>query len=235
MRLSELRQKYNLAPLRPKHLRFFDELSDEAKEFAVENERNSGRRFDDDDAAFLTEDFQNQLTEKGFEAVKVFWSLSYCQGDGVAFYGRVYPDDLKGKDKNAQKLIEKLEKAGEEFSIEITGAGGWYHYRHSMTVEVDFKNETDDEDLPARLKIVLPVWRGEFECYLSEKVKEISDELEKSGYAEIDYRYCDKTIRQDLSEREDLYAKCGTLAMSSIEFGKWKESNNSISAFAVSN
>lgn len=235
MGLSELRQKCNLVPKRPKGLRFFDELSEEAKDSAIENERNSGRRFDDDDASFLTEDFQNQLVEKGFEAVKVFWSLGYCQGDGVAFYGRVYPDDLKAKDVIARKLIERLEKAGGEFSIEITGANGWYHHRNSMTVEVDFENETDDENLPARLKIVLPVWREDFESYLTEKVKEISDELEKSGYAEIDYRYSDETIRQDLSEREDLYAKCGTLAMSNIEFGKWKESNNSISAFAVSN
>ena len=234
MPLSELRRRYNLAPLRPKHLRFFDELSQEAKEFAVENERNSGKRFDDDDAAFLTEDFQHQLAEKGFEAVKVFWSLSYCQGDGVAFYGRVYTDDLKAKDVVARKLIERLEKAGEEISIEITGAGGWYHHRNSMTVEVEFENEKDDEDLPARLKIALPVWREEFENYLSEKVKEISSELEKSGYAEIDYHYEDETISQDLSESDNLYQKNGTWAMSDTEFGKWKD-NNSFSAFAVSN
>lgn len=130
MKLSELRRKYKFKPKRPNGLRFFDELSDEAKEFAIENERSSGRRFDDDDALFLTEDFQQQLSEKGFEAVKVFWSLGYCQGDGVAFYGRVYADDLKAKDKEACKLIERLESAGDEISIEITGANGWYHHCH---------------------------------------------------------------------------------------------------------
>ena len=235
MKSSELRQKYKLARKRPKGLRFFVELCEEAKESAIENERNSGRRFDDDDAAFLTEDFQNQLAEKGFEAVKVFWSLGYCQGYGVAFYGRVYAGDLKAKDAEAKKLIERLEKAGDEIFIEITGANNWYHHRNSMTVEIDFENETDDEDLPSRLRIALPVWREDFENFLSERVKEIISELEKSGYAEIDYRNCDEIIHQDLSERENLYAKCGTLAMSDIEFGKWNETNNSISAFAVSN
>lgn len=235
MKLSELRQKYKLARKRPKGLRFFDELSDEAKEFAVENEKNNGRRFDETDASFLTEDFQFQLNEKGFEAVKVFWSLGYCQGDGVAFYGRVYADDLKSKDSRAKKLIEKLEKAGDEIAIEITGANGWYHHRNSMTVEIDFENETDEDDLPARLKIALPVWREEFEGYLSEKVKEISDELEKSGYAEIDYRYSDEIICQDLSERGNLYEKDGTLAIREFEVEKWRESKNSISTFAVSN
>lgn len=234
MKLSELRQKYKLVPKRPKGLRFFDELSDEAKGFAVENEKNSGRRFDETDALFLTEDFQQQLNEKGFEAVKVFWSLGYCQGDGVAFYGRVYTDDLKSKDLNAKKLIERLETAGDDISIEITGANGWYHHRNSMTVEINFENETDDEDLPARLKIALPVWREDFEGYLTERVKEISDELEKSGYAEIDYRYEDETIRQDLSEREDLYEKDGTWEMSEVEFEKWRENINSISTFAFS-
>ncbi len=224
MKLSELRQKHNLAPKRPKGLRFFDELSDEAKNYAIENERNSGRRFDDDEASFLTEDFQYQLAEKGFEAVKAYWSLGYCQGDGVAFYGRVFTDDFKAKDPKAGKLIERLEKAGDEISIEITGANNRYHHCNSMTVEVDFENETDDEDLPARLKIALPVWREDFESFLSEKVKEISDELEKSGYAEIDYHYQDETINRDLSKLEDLYEKDGTRAMSEYEFGIWKKS-----------
>lgn len=233
MKLSELRQKYKLARKRPKGLRFFDELSEEAKESVIENEKNSGRRFNDDDAAFLTEDFQNQLTEKGFEAVKVFWSLGYCQGDGVAFYGRVYADDLKAKDPEAKKLIERLEKAGEEISIEITGANNWYHHRNSMTVEIDFENELEEDDLRSRLKIALPALREEFEDYLSEKVKEISTELEKAGYAEIDYRYEDETIRQDLGESENLYEKDGTRVMSEFEFETWTKEQSLKSQSAV--
>lgn len=219
MRFSELRQKYKVAPKRPWGLRFFEELSKEAQSFAIENERNSGRCFDETDAAFLTEDFQYQLAEKGFESVKVFWSLGYCQGDGVGFYGRVYPDDLKAKDGHAKKLIEKLEAAGDEISIEITGANNWYHHRNSMTVEIDFENEQEDEELPARLKIARPVWREELEGYLSERIKEISDELENLGYGEIDYRYSEEAIREELNEREELYEKEGTFAMSGSKFG----------------
>jgi hypothetical protein len=171
MKMSEFRQKHKLARKRPKGLRFFDELSEEAKESAIENERNSGRGFDETDAAFLTEDFQNQLAEKGFEAVKVFWSLNYCQGDGVAFYGRVYADDLKSKDPEAKKLIERLEKVGDEISIEITGANNWYHHRNSMTVEIDFESEFEEEDLPSRLKIARPRWREEFVAICQKRSK----------------------------------------------------------------
>lgn len=235
MRLSDLQRKYNLAPKRPKGLRFFSELNQTAQEFAVEKERESGNRFTDDDAAFLTEDFQNQLAEKGFSSVKVFWSLGYCQGDGVAFYGRVYTDDLKAHDSVAKTLIGRLEKAGEEISIEITGANNWYHHRNSMILEIDFESETDEEDLPSRLKIALPVWREELESYLSEKIKEISDELEKSGYSEIDYRHSDEVICQELNEREDLYEKDGTFVMSELEFDEWKMLENGKAMAAIQN
>lgn len=235
MRLSDLRRKYNLAPKRPKGLKFFSELNQTAQEFAVEKERESGGRFTEDDAAFLTEDFQNQLDEKGFSSVKVFWSLGYCQGDGVAFYGRVYTDDLKAHDSVAKTLIERLEKADVEISIEITGANNWYHHRNSMTLEIDFEPETDEEDLPSRLKIALPVWREELEGYLSEKIKEISSELEKSGYCEIEYRHSDEVILQELSEREDLYEKDGTFVMCELEFDQWKELENRKAIAAIQN
>lgn len=78
MNLSELREKHLNSPKRPKGLRFFDELSVESQSFAIENEKNNPNRFNEDDASFLTEDFQSQLAEKGFAPVKVFWSLGYC-------------------------------------------------------------------------------------------------------------------------------------------------------------
>jgi hypothetical protein len=143
-----------------------------------------------DDAEFLTEDFKAQLAERGFEETEVYWSLGYCQGDGVAFYGRVYPESLKEKDARAKRLIDALVAAGDELYIEITGERGHYHHWNSMTVEIEFENEADDDDLPARLKIARPALRENLEEYLAERVREISRELEKSGYAEIEYA-CD--------------------------------------------
>ncbi len=90
IKFSALRENFRRVPNRPKRLRFFSELCTEAQEFAVSEERNRSDRFDWDDAEFLTEDFKTQLAEQGFEETEVYWSLGYCQGDGVAFYGRVY-------------------------------------------------------------------------------------------------------------------------------------------------
>ena len=221
IKLSDLRENFRRATVRPKGLRFFPELKPEAQELAVSKERDSPERFDWDDAEFLTEDFKTQLAEYGFEETEVYWSLSCCQGDGVAFYGRVHLESLKEKDRDAKRLIAALEAAGDEFYIEITGANSHYHHWNSMVVKIEFENETDDEDLPARLKIARPVLRENLEEYLAEKVKEISRELERSGYAEIEYRYAEETIRSDLIEREHLYEKDGTRAMTEFEFYEW--------------
>ena len=79
-------------------------------------------------AAILAEDFKMQLTERGFPETEVFWSLGYCQGDSVAFYGKVYPEDLKEKDPQAKEFIEALERSGDVLSIWITGENNPYHH-----------------------------------------------------------------------------------------------------------
>lgn len=228
VKFSVLREKFQSAPARPKGLRFFSELGREAQEFAVSQERDNPGRFDWDDAESLTVDFKTQLAEFGFEETEVYWSLSYCQGDGVAFYGRVHTESLKEKDRRAKRFIAALETAGDTLYIEITGANGHYHTPNSMTVEIEFENETDDDEQPARLKIARPALREQFEEYLAERIKEISGELEKSGYSEIEYRYDENTIRDELLEREHLYEKDGTRAMTEFEFCEWARAERAV-------
>ena len=64
------------------HAYKYDELSDDAKEKA--------RKWLTDDPyhiepSLLTEDFEQSLSAAGIHEAKVWWSLSCCQGDGVAF------------------------------------------------------------------------------------------------------------------------------------------------------
>ena len=125
---TALRENFRRASVRPKGLRFFSELRLQAQEFAVSEERNRADRFDWNDAGFLTEDFKTQLAEFGFEETEIYWSLGYCQGDSVAFYGRVYPESIKEKDREAKRLINALEAAGDSLYIEITGEQGHYHH-----------------------------------------------------------------------------------------------------------
>ena len=119
IKFSALREKFQFIPACLKGLRFFSELSREAQDFALSEEQNRSERFDWDDAEFLTEDFKTQLAEFGFEETEVYWSLGYCQGDGVAFYGRVHAESLKEKDRKAKRLIDALEAADDALYIEI--------------------------------------------------------------------------------------------------------------------
>lgn len=89
-------------------------------------------------------------------------------------------------------------------SIGISGENSHYYHPNSMTVEVEFECETD-EQIPARLKIARPVLREDFQTYLSEKVKETICKLEKSGYAEIEYRHSEEVVCEELRERKHLY------------------------------
>lgn len=228
VKFSVLREKFQSAPARPKGLRFFSELKFEAQKFAVSEERSRPDRFDWDDAEFLTEDFKSQLDEFGFGETEVYWSLGNCQGDGVAFYGRVYTESLKEKDRRAKRMVSALEAAGDELYIEITGKNSHYHHWNSMTVEVEFENDMEDDELPARLKIARPALREEFEEYLAERVKEISRELEKSGYAEIEYRYDEDAIRNELLERDHLYEKDGTRTMTEFEISDWMKAQEAV-------
>lgn len=70
----------------------FNELSDEAKEKALEKQRE----FEGEDMPFLTEDMQDHLTEVllpehkiKYEKsnLRIYYSLSYSQGDGAMFEG----------------------------------------------------------------------------------------------------------------------------------------------------
>lgn len=99
-----------------------------------------------------------------------------------------------------------------------------------MTVEIEYDSELDEEDLPALLKIARPALREEFEEYFSERVKEISRELERSGYAEIEYQTSEETIKADLREREHLYEKDGSRAVDEFEFFERSKAENPAAA-----
>lgn len=107
-----------------KSIVYFDKLSDKAKEKAREWWRNGN------DFPFLSEAIkeytQHKLEKAGYdvEDLKVYYSLSNCQGDGVSFTA------------NLTKGIERYE---------VNQSG---HYCHEMTMSVYHEdgdgNETDD-------------------------------------------------------------------------------------------
>lgn len=97
----------------------FDELSEDAKQKAIENYREG------EDFPFLTDDMLYKLEELLKEnkikydiTPNVYYSLSYCQGDGAMFEGLVY---------------------WKQYQIRIKQSGHYYHY-NSKTFDIDLIN-----------------------------------------------------------------------------------------------
>ena len=102
----------------------FKELSPEAKNQAIEDARDDPKfTWDDGDSQMLTESFEQDIDDHyGLgDDMKVFWSLSYSQGDGVCFEG---PVDV-GKFIETETMKKRFGLVVDKISVKITHHG---HY-----------------------------------------------------------------------------------------------------------
>lgn len=124
-----------------------EELSKEAKERAIEWYRNVINEDFSIESEMITEDFQYELQKLYYPSDNVEWSLSYSQGDGVAFYGHINKDDLykivernrKSLSDSHYELYEKIYNDGLYIEADIVRNSFGYHYSHynTMCVELD--------------------------------------------------------------------------------------------------
>jgi hypothetical protein len=134
---------------------------------------------------FITEDFEENLTEWGLQDPKVYWSLSSSQGDGVAFEGSMDPDKFLGGTE-FEKYIPNI------YKISVTHEGRYYHW-NSMKVAVD-ENDPEQAMPPEEYK--------KLEEFLKEKIQAKSRELEKAGYDVIEYQTSDEVIKENIAANE---------------------------------
>ncbi len=172
----------------------FNELSQTAKETAINNFRGEGEVFLD----FFNDDCKEIINQRGFRGnIKLQYSLSNCQGDGLSF-GCEWFDSEKlheifvevlgsGKDKTIDAIIN-------ECSFSLIGNNGRYCYAHENDLDFCF---TDNIYAPNIEEVVGKVKEKLTEIYLN-----LCSELEKIGYDEIEYQYSDEYIANELIERE---------------------------------
>lgn len=200
----------------------FEELSEEAKKYAVERYRsNHGEYlFDDWDARNLTEFFKGYVSEKfGYLDKEFYWSLSYSQGDGVRFEGKMYDDEIL---RVAKRLLDDEDfKLLDEYMGNntvrgmIQGTSNHYYHYNTMSVELesDLSNFYDEEieelgiDIFNRLEGIVEL----LEDYILEDIKGISKELEKLGYDEIESHNTDEYIIDLLISNEREFLEDGSL------------------------
>jgi hypothetical protein len=178
----------------------FEELNDEAKQFAIEKYRNTER----DGSGFVdqfTPDCVEAAKEAGFEEPEFAYSLSYSQGDGLSFKAKKYNKlvDLfkevlgPGKDKTAQLLADNMTQV-------YKGNNGHYCYAAKSDIDIYLENWTSSINVLNTERIDEVV--GKVLAKLEDIYIELCAKLEKQGYTEIEYRDSDEAITETIIANE---------------------------------
>lgn len=181
----------------------FEELSPQAKKHAMEKTRQY--LMEDYDSKRLTESFAEQLDEVGLPSDKIYWQLSYSQGDGVGFYGRIDLDEYLEKNRLKSKyagLYEDDFNAYLVFEIEQVGSGRYYH-ANTMRVELHSRGQ---DPTPKQDKLL-----DSLREHVQEQVRELSRQFEKQGYDDLEYTSSDENVVDFIEANEYEFDAAGNL------------------------
>lgn len=196
----------------------FDELTNQAKEKARDWFRSSQGSED----FMLLESFAQTLDFWGFPegSLKIHYSLSYCQGDGVAFEGRLDFDALlatkdselaaPSTDAEAVRLRDLITQArslGMELYGEIEHRGPYTH-ECSMRIDIDFSCDdlcidADKDSNREGIYVLL-------QTALAKYVEARSLELKNDGYDEIEFQQANEQVDDSILANEYTFREDGT-------------------------
>lgn len=182
----------------------FEELSAEAQKNAIallqEQERENSII-----SEIIQEDFVCQLQEYGYPTDSICFSLGYCQGDGVAFYGQIREWEKILPRLYSAEEVEKYMRLIEELDlvVTITEKATFYQNAYSMHVIADYAR---DEGV-----IMLDLAEG-LRDRIQQDVREVSRELEKMGYAEIEHSMSEQAMKENIEANDWRFLENGKLA-----------------------
>ena len=164
----------------------FEELSEPSKIKALEGYNSQNQDYD-----FMEDNLNEYLKELLIKAdiigdAQLYYSLSYCQGDGVCFTG-----DFMFK--------------GINFSVRHNNN----HYYHSNSTDIEAEIDDDDSD-DLRSDIIEAVIY-EAEADFKEAYKKICDIIEEAGYKEIEYNQSEENFKELCLINEYTFEKDGTM------------------------
>jgi hypothetical protein len=197
------------------HVFNFSELEPKVQEKVLEKyKRLEDWCWDSTDSDNLTESLREKAQEGGFqEGVKVLWSLSSCQGDGVAFDGLYevtdefvarHGDDLNyDEQRRLHWLIKKF-----EVNARVRNGGRYTHW-NSMTYEIECNYE-DCIDYHMRDEKLVIDLLSKLHPLVKREVQDLSRECESTGYDDINYHYTDEYIKEEIEALGTEYLVDGT-------------------------
>jgi hypothetical protein len=193
----------------------FDELSPEAQQEAIQKWRE-GMDWSIE-SEMITEGFEYRLEELGYPTEDIGWSLSYSQGDGVAFYGDVDVSKVANRllEGEVLELFNRIVEEDLSISISLIRNSYGYHYSHWNTMEVIIDGDDDDTmmyHLYPELEESADAHSNEYRekanaiqnvfdellAKVDIDIKTVSRELERSGYEQIEYYESDEAIAEEI-------------------------------------
>jgi hypothetical protein len=182
----------------------FDELSDESRQNAIEMQRNSKYNIYLDS---FNDNAHEQIIDAGFRGkIKLQYSLSYCQGDGLSFSCDYFDklNDLfieilgEGKQKTIDCLINNC-----SFKMENTNN----RYYFASKNDLDFYLDNYYVKSQSNIDLVIEKVKEKLEDLYIDLCKS----LEKQGYNEIDYQNSDEYISEMLISNDYDFTKNGVM------------------------
>lgn len=183
----------------------FEELPKKAQLNAIESNRDF---YDDIVGCFIMENYSDYLGSLSYPTDEIEYSLSYCQGDGMAFYGDLDVEkfintrekDLIefGLDKDDLRRIKFLAREGIEIKIERNSFG--YHYSHfnTMSTNADYVENYAYGSTNNKTLKQLEKSFDKLESFIQKDVKKVSHYLEGIGYDILEYYREDEQVKDAL-------------------------------------
>jgi hypothetical protein len=172
----------------------FDELSDEAKQNAIEMQRNNEYNIDLD---FFKDDAKEQIDNAGFKGnVSLSYSLSYCQGDGLSFncdyFDKLNNLFIEVLGERKQKTIDCIIN---ELAFSLDNNSNRYCFASKSDLDLTLENYNRNYN---NIESVVSKVREKLEDLYMDLCKD----LENKGYSEIEWQNSDEYISEMLISNE---------------------------------
>jgi len=198
----------------------YEELSPEAQKVAREQWEQDDREAGSPSACeIVNEDFEQAVGDAGYPTDNIQWSLSYCQGDGMAFYGKEDVDSkmldrlvpatstVMGAKLAAMKRLLEIDAIS--LVVEITPNSFGSHYAHYNTMDVQL-HIYFNEDLPEVDVEWVESWCESLKGLIEEDVRSLSQKLASQGYVVFDSYYEEEYVADMLIGNEYEFTKDGS-------------------------
>jgi hypothetical protein len=192
----------------------FDELSDKAKEKAIESIRNQEHYPHDDWNEGVYESWKEKLNTFGYPDADIRYSGFWSQGDGASFTCKSIDIEKwlelhKAKDRDYPRILRLLKNGNLEVDSARVIRDRWHNYVHENTISA-YVNFNMYGRLGTDAKRVMDVL-DKVEKAISIEVVELSQQIYSELKSEYDEITSDAAIKEHIEEGDFEFRETGEL------------------------